>query len=118
MLRVCVGVLLLMVCASWVLAADNPVVGTWDLVSTGAGGEEMTWKLVVKEDGGKLSGTLTGDPGEFPLVDPKLEGNKFTFQVTLDQVTYSVESKVSGKKLEGTYKGSEAEGKVAGTKQG
>ncbi len=118
MLRTCAAVLFLLLCASWVVAADNPVVGTWKVVSTGAGGEEMTWQLVVKEDGGKLSGTLSGDPGEFPLVNPTLEGDKFTFQVTLDQVTYSVESKVSGKKLEGTYKGSEAEGKVSGTKQG
>ena len=97
------------------VAANNPAVGTWKLVSSN--GEEYQWTMTVKEEDGKLSGTLAGDPGEFPLVDPKVDGDKFTFKVTVGDNEYTVETKITGDKLEGTYKGADSQGTVKATKQ-
>ena len=100
---------------SW--AADNPVVGTWDAVGTDEAGQSSNWTLIVKEDDGKLAGTLSGDPGEFPIVDAKLDGNSFTFKVIVNEATYTVETTIDGKKFDGKYKGPEAAGTLKGTKR-
>lgn len=97
-------------------AADNAVVGTWDVVGTDDAGQTANWTLVVKEDDGKLGGTLSGDPGEFALVDAKLEGSAFTFKVVVNEATYTVETTIDGNKFEGKYKGPEATGSLKGTK--
>jgi hypothetical protein len=107
--------LALLICCAAVRAAENPVVGTWRVVSFGS--EGLTWTLTVKEQGGKLSGTLAGSLGEFPLIDPKLDGDKFTFKVSVDDKIYSGEGKISGKSIEGAYKGPDDEGTFKGDKQ-
>ncbi len=98
-------------------AADNPVVGKWECISADDSGQESTWTLTVNDEGGKLSGTLAGGQGEFELTDPKLEGNTFTFKIIVNGDAYSIETKIDGKKLDGTFKGPEASGTLKGTKQ-
>jgi len=100
------------------LAADNPVVGKWDCISSAEGGEEQAWTLVVSEDGDKLSASLLGAHGEIPLIDPKLEGNTFTFKVYVNaNCTAEAKLQVEGKKLEGAFACPEARGTFKGTKQ-
>jgi hypothetical protein len=101
--------------AGW--AADNPVVGTWDCTSVDDAGQSATWTMVVKEANGSLTGTLSGDPGEFAMVEPKLDGDTFTFKVVVNEVSYAIEAKIDGKKLDGKYKGAESNGTLKGTKQ-
>lgn len=101
--------------AAW--AADNPAVGTWDVVGTDEAGQTANWTLVVKDDGGKLAGTLSGDMGEFPLVDAKVEGNALTFKVVVNESTYTTEGTIDGNKFEGKYKGPESAGTLKGTKK-
>jgi hypothetical protein len=107
---------LLLACCAASFAADKPVVGTWDCVSTDDAGQTANWTMVVKEDSGNLTGTLSGDPGEFTMVDPKLDGNNFSFKVVVNESSYLVETTIDGKKLEGKYKGAEASGTLKGTK--
>ncbi len=97
------------------VAAANPVVGVWQIVSSGA--EDTNWTLTVREERGKLTGTLAGGVGEFGLVDPKVEGDRFTFKVNVNENTYVVETKISGNRLAGTYKGPDTSGSVKGTRQ-
>ncbi|HTQ52971.1 MAG TPA: hypothetical protein VMI94_00835 [Bryobacteraceae bacterium] len=97
-------------------AADNPAVGTWDVVTTDDAGQTSNWTLVIKADGDNLSGTLTGDPGEFNLSDAKLDGNSLTFKVVVNEATYTSEITLDGNKFEGKYKGPEASGTLKGTK--
>jgi hypothetical protein len=97
-------------------ADSSTIVGKWDCVGVDDAGQSSNWSLVVKEDGGKLTGTLSGDPGEFDIVDAKLDGDAFTFKVVVNDSTYTVESKLSGKKLDGKYKGPEGGGTIKGTK--
>ncbi|MGA2131738.1 MAG: hypothetical protein ABSH50_05550 [Bryobacteraceae bacterium] len=98
-------------------AADNSaVVGTWDAVSTDDAGQTSNWTLVVKDDAGKLGGTLTGDPGEFPISEVKVDGNTFAFKVVVNEATYAVETTLDGNKFEGKFKGPEGGGTLKGTK--
>lgn len=102
--------------ACW--AADNPAVGKWDTKSDDGSGHEQTWTLVVKEDGSKLSGALVGDVGEIPLVDPKLDGNTFTFKFVINaQCTVEAKLKIEGNKFDGKFACPEASGTLKGTKQ-
>ena len=109
-------ILLLASLPAW--ATDNSaVVGQWDVVSTDDAGQTANWTLTVKEDSGKLSGTLSGDPGEFPIVDAKLDGNSFSFKVVVNETTYTTEGTIDGNKFDGKYKGPEGGGSVKGTKK-
>ncbi len=100
-------------------AADNPVVGKWDAISNDGSGEELKWTLTVNETEGKLSGMLSGGPGDVPLVDPKLEGNAFTFKISINSNCLAeFKLKVEGKKLEGTFSCPEVSGTFKGTKKG
>jgi hypothetical protein len=116
LLTLLLTILLFASVAAW--AADNAaVVGAWDVVSTDDAGQPMNWTLTVKDDGGKLSGTLSGDAGELPIVDAKLEGSMFTFKVVVNDATYTTEGTIDGNKFDGKYKGPEGSGTVKGTKK-
>jgi len=103
--------------AGWLMAAEKAVVGTWQVTSDSPGGEEYRWTLTVKQEDGKLSGTLSGSIGQFELQELKAEGETFSCKITVGGDTYSLEGKVSGDKLEGTWKGAGAQGVIKGTKQ-
>jgi len=75
------------------------------------------WTLAVKEDGGKLSGSLIGAVITLELVDPKLDGQTFTFKIIINDQPYQVETTIDGKRLEGKFEGPEASGTVKGARQ-
>lgn len=85
-------------------AADNPIVGKWDCVSKDVSTAEMRWTLVVVENGGKLSGSLNGGQEEIPLIEPKFDGERFTFKINVNP-NCMVEAKVTvtGNKFDGTF---------------
>lgn len=115
--RVVFWTALILLGAGGLLATEKPIIGTWQLVTETPGGDQMRLTLAVKEEGGKLSGTLTGGIGQFTLVDPKTEGDTFTFKVSIEEQTYTVEGKVSGKNFEGNWKGGGAQGVIKGAKE-
>ncbi len=93
------------------------MVGKWDCVGTDDAGQATNWTLVVKDDGGKLAGTLSGDPGEFQLVDAKLDGDSFTFKICGERRDlHASKASLDGKTVEGKYKGPEGGGTIKGTK--
>lgn len=109
-----------LLCALFGLAADNPVVGTWKVVSTGPNaGDEFNWTMTIKEQDGKLTGTLVGDMGEFQLTDTKYEDGTLKCKVAIDVNTYTIEAKVEGAKMNGTWKGitTGESGTIKGAKQ-
>ncbi len=101
----------------WVSAADKPIVGSWDCVSSTPGGGEMRFTLTVKEQDGKLIGTAGSDQGEIPITDPKFENGTFSFKVVMDSETYDVNVKVAGDKLDGAWKGGGETGAIKGNKK-
>src|SRR5215471_8545791 len=71
------GVLL----AALAFAAD--VSGTWTGTLT-FGDNQIPLTYTLKQDGTKLTGTITGPGGDIPLADGKIEGDKLSFSVTVD----------------------------------
>jgi hypothetical protein len=112
------SLLAVLLLASLCLLADSPIVGKWDCNATSSNGNQIPATMTVREDSGKLSGTLvTGDGAELALVEPKLEADRFTFKVMVNGEAYSVDLKVDGAKLSGKYSGPEASGDFQATKK-
>lgn len=89
------------------MAEDKPadVAGTWNLTITSQRGTfEST--LVLKQDGGKVTGTITGRMGETPIDKGAVAGDTLTFEVTRDTpngtFTISYKATVSGDSMKGT----------------
>jgi hypothetical protein len=69
--------------------------GEWTVV-TDAGGQETTSVINVSLADGAVTGTITGDEGTAPLVNPGFEGNTLTFDITIDAQGQELELKFSG----------------------
>ncbi|MGB9605327.1 MAG: hypothetical protein ACP5U2_09070 [Bryobacteraceae bacterium] len=110
-------VLLSLLIASLLIAGEKPVVGTWQCVSDSPDGSQYTWAVVVKEEGGKLSGTISGAPGEYVMEEPRFENGVLTFKVRIEGDVYTVEAKVTGDTLEGTWKGPNSQGVIKGSRR-
>jgi hypothetical protein len=49
--------------------ADNPVLGKWACTADDGAGGKRAWTVVIREEGGKLAGTMTGDNGDLRMPD-------------------------------------------------
>ena len=100
------------------LAAGQPINGTWEGTSSTADGDQVQWRLVIKEDSGRISASLTvGERDNMPLNDVKIENDSITFKVITDARTYECEATVSGNELEGTWKSGSSSGRFKGTRK-
>ena len=85
--------------AAW--AAD--ITGTWTgSISSQNGDFSLTY--VFKQDGAKLSGTVTGPQGDpMPLIDCKIDGDKISFAVKVDMggnpSTFSSKGTIKGDEI-------------------
>ena len=76
---------LILFCAAMALmtvaafAAD--VTGNWTAQISGQDGNAMTINYTFKQDGTKLTGTVTGPGGDLPIKDGKIEGDKISFNI-------------------------------------
>lgn len=105
-------------CAAVLLLAAAEVTGKWKVDAQSSTGTQYKLDLVLKEEGGKLGGTLTTDQGEvMQLQETKLEGDDLSFKLYVDPGTYSIKLKVSGNSMKGDYTGPSGEtGTVAATR--
>ncbi len=115
MIRLFLAIVLFAALASTLWAGG--VAGTWQLVLTPEDGDETEWTLVLRDEGGKLSGTLSGEPGDFPIRDVRFEDGVLTFKVTIDEETVAHEARVTGSTLSGSYAGRSGKGAIKGTRQ-
>ncbi|HTT63132.1 MAG TPA: hypothetical protein VMG35_14860 [Bryobacteraceae bacterium] len=98
--RTLLGLALLLVftaAAAW--AAD--VTGTWTGTISGPNGD-FSLTYTFKQDGDKLTGTVTGPTDPIPIADGKVDGDKISFSVSVDMGGNTV--KFTSK---GTIKGDE-----------
>lgn len=101
-------------------AAERPaIVGSWNCVSSAPDGYAQTWTLTVtKQDDGKLAARVGGGSlGDVAVTDFKAEADKVSFTAETGGNTYSVKLTVDGSKLEGTFEGEQASGKIKGTRK-
>lgn len=80
------------------------VVGSWDITIESPQGKRDA-VLVIKQDGGKLSGAMKSPRGERPLDSVKIEGSDITFVMTAN---------VQGQDMVFTYKGKVDKGSMKG----
>ncbi|MFB3829781.1 MAG: hypothetical protein ACE15B_23625 [Bryobacteraceae bacterium] len=113
-MKAAVAAIALVVLPAFALPASsgNPIVGKWNCASVNnESGAKVAWTLNVKEDGGKLSASVivaeSGD--EIPALEPRIEGNTFSFKVRMNpQETVEVTATVEDKQLTGTFKGKDS----------
>jgi hypothetical protein len=74
---------------------QSSVVGTWDVTIESPQGKRNA-VLIIKQDGGKLTGAMKSPQGERPLDSISLKGNEITFAMTRN---------VQGQDMVFTYKG-------------
>jgi len=67
--------------AGLLLAGD--ISGTWT-GSMSAGDNQIPLTYKFKQDGAKLTGTVTGPGGDLTLADGKVDGDKISFYITVD----------------------------------
>lgn len=116
-MRTLLSLMLAIALAAALAAAQKEVVGSWQCISDSPDGGQYRWTVVVKQENGKLSGTISGAPGEFVMQDARYEDGVFSFKVQIEGEVYVVEARISGDKLEGTWKGGSSQGVIKGTKQ-
>jgi hypothetical protein len=83
------------------LAAD--VTGKWTLTAKTPGGDEVKAELILKEDGGKLAGTVSNPEGAAPLREVEFKDNTLTGKLTYMDTPVKLNMKLDGDKLSGVY---------------
>ena len=85
-------------------AAQTSVAGEWDAVFNTPGGPRP-FKLILKVDGEKLSGTAKRSSGDVPITGT-IKGSDISFSYTIsyngNSVTLSYTGKVEGDSMSGT----------------
>jgi hypothetical protein len=69
-----------MVC--FAIAAD--LAGKWTGTLKTPDGNEIPLTYIFKTDSGKLAGTVSSPQGDVPITDGKLNGNDFTFSLSVN----------------------------------
>lgn len=100
-----------------IAAAAGGAAGAWDCTALTPEGEALKFVLKIREEAGRISATMETASGSVPAIDPKLEGSTVSFKVDRDGSLYTLVLKIEGDKLEGTYTGEPATGKVTGVRQ-
>ncbi len=79
-------------------AAD--VTGKWTAEMQGRNGNTMTVNMNLKQDGDKLSGTISGRAGDTDIADGHVDGDNISFKVVREingnQMTSNYKGKVDG----------------------
>ena len=84
--------------AAAIWAAD--VTGKWTAEMQGRNGNSMTVNMNLKQDGDKLTGSISGRNGDTDITDGHIDGNTISFKVVREfngnQMTQSYKGTVDG----------------------
>lgn len=95
--------LLILAASLWAAA---PIVGAWDVSSVDPDGNPIRATLTMKEDGGKLVGSVTVEDRLLGMSDAHMNGDTFTCKVTYEDRLFDLKMKVAGDSLEGAWESS------------
>lgn len=108
-------VMLSLTVAAW---ADG-VVGKWKVTANAPDGNTYNVDLVVKEEGGKLAGTLESERGTMPLQEVAFNSGELTFKLEIGSGPIPFKLKVDGDTMKGTLTTPDgATGAVTGKRDG
>lgn len=94
-------VLLSLLLAAGAYAAD--VVGKWNVTASSPSGREYKLELVIRNNDGKLSGTISSVQGSVDLQDMQLKGDELTYKIPTGEGGYAIKFTVAGDSMKGTY---------------
>ncbi len=95
--------LLLTALATLTLASAAEVTGKWDFTAQAPNGREYKLELALKQDAGKLTGTMTSTQGTIDLQDVKLEANELTYKVQAGEALVAIKLTVSADSMKGNF---------------
>lgn len=97
---------LAMVCSARPVLAGTPsATGVWTGSISGPNGNDFTLTFHLKQDGSKLTGTVTGPQGDpMQIENGKVDGNKVSFDVSFNGTTIVHEGTIDGNKMTMTTK--------------
>jgi|GEM_PF-268904 len=85
-------------------AGSNPVIGRWEGVSKGAAIGELNITMELKEEGGKITGTIVAAQGNLPLTNGRFADGKLTIDFTTpDNLTGKIVGAVKDNKMVGEW---------------
>ena len=101
------AVLALTLSATRAFAATD-VTGSWTADMTSPDGNSFQLSFTFKQDGVKVTGSVQGPQGDpIEISNGKVDGDKFTFDVSFNGVTIAHEGTVSGDEIKLTTKPSD-----------
>lgn len=101
------------------VASAQSIAGEWDATMQTPGGPRL-FKIVFKQDGEKLTGTIKREAGDTPLTGT-IKGNAVQFSYTVDYngnaLTLTMTTKLDGNMMKGTVSfGGQAEDEFSATR--
>ena len=87
----------------------QPRSGKVELLFGRGNGAKLSWTLAVAEEAGQLAAVANLDGADMQLIDPKVEGNKLTFKLRVnDHEVVSFELYIDGDTLSGRFEGTDS----------
>ena len=111
-----VAVAVLAAGAGLATAEDVKAVGTWDLVSQTPNGP-MNSVMTIKSVDGKLKAEIELEGAKQEVSDESLTGDVLKLKMTYEGVPYTIEGKIKGDTLEGTWEGNGLSGGLKGARR-
>lgn len=93
----------------------STLIGKWSMASESDDGT-IAWTLTIKEEAGKLTGTLATDGPETPAKNLTFTDGVLKFVAPYQGADYDIELKLQADKLVGTWSGGGNDGKTTGAK--
>ena len=86
----------------WMGAASaEDIAGKWNVTAQSPSGRSLKLEMVLKQDGGKVSGTLGDERGTVDIQEGTIEGSELSFKLAVDG-GYTVKLRLAGDELKGT----------------
>lgn len=100
------------------LLASGPA-GRWKLVANAPDGNSYNVTLIVKDDGGRLSGVLESERGQMPVQNVVYANGELRFDLVLDMGAIPFRLKIDGDRVSGTLTAPDGStGSVTGQREG
>lgn len=110
--------LFLALCLLSAAAAASDVAGRWKLVANAPDGNAYNVTLIVREEGGRLSGVLDSERGQMPLQNVTFSNGELRFDLVLDMGAIPFRLKIDGDRITGTLTAPDgATGSVTGQRE-
>ncbi len=90
--------------------------GKWKMVSTTSSDDVVDWTLTLKQEGDTWTATVSGEDGDAPAKDVKVDGNSLHMKTPYGGEFYDVDVTLEGSKLTGKWSGNGDSGPTTGTR--